>query len=729
MIDNARRYQELGWNIFPIKENEKAPAIPNGFRGATNDIKIIEGWWSKTAYNIGLRLDGLCVIDIDTHGSVNGYASLTEFDMPSTVTASTPSGGRHYYFKDKHGVSRKTGFRPGIDRLTNGYVILPESTHPNGGKYEWMKDRSPWDLEIADLPDAFRENKTPTPWSAPLPKPTPTQKKDIKDRAILYVQNCEPAVMGMSGHNQLIYAASALVNGFDLSDQEAINILWNHYNPMCSPPWDQANPSDRKDFERKVIEARKTCMKPRGWLIGEERPEVSPDPLGERIQKALLQNLENKTTKKAEKFEVPIQLDADKPKVIFEKMPPLIKETADWIDSKSIVLQPWITLGSLLPMFGAILGKKYSFLGNRSNINVITAAPSSSGKENARKRIRELLEAAQLDDVLGGEDPTSDTAILRVVKEKERVLYLWDEIGHLFANTKSDKSATHLKAIVPTLMKLYSAAGGTYGGKDYAQQKDSIVKIKDPHCCFYGTTTPGMLYKAFDGEDADSGFMGRILFFLTDEEPEPTLGFNTNPPPQALVDKIAEVGRYIPINPEAEGLLKNSDKDEILNSLVKEIPISNDAYSLLEQYLKKMHNFKVKEAEGPLKALVGKSFEQMCRLCIIACVCSHKKEIDYDCVDWSCSLVEYLVNQIVDISRQRLDSNDFKDKARKVFAYIQKKDGGNGVPHSIILRNLSFLNNTNELANIRKHLEDSELIVTTHKGRGISYFVNTMITQ
>ena len=137
-----------------------------------------------------------------------------------------------------------------------------------------------------------------------------------------------------------------------------------------------------------------------------------------------------------------------------------------------------------------------------------------------------------------------------------------------------------------------------------------------------------------------------------------------------------------------------------------------------------MYERKKAEAEGPLKGLVGKSYEMMLRMSIIACGASEKDKIDEDCVEWACALVEYLTMECLTVSRQKLDSNDFKDKAMKIYEYIKKRDKGDGVKHSLILQNISMISSANELHNIRKHLEESELIQTKMIGRGIKYYAS-----
>ena len=75
---------------------------------------------------------------------------------------------------------------------------------------------------------------------------------------------------GSGGHNTLLRVAKAIVQGFDVSEDQAFRLLAEEYNPRCAPPWNLGEPGELKDFRRKVSEANKLpCDSPRGWLRDE----------------------------------------------------------------------------------------------------------------------------------------------------------------------------------------------------------------------------------------------------------------------------------------------------------------------------------------------------------------------------------------------------------------------------------------------------------------------------
>ncbi len=153
-----------GLEIFPCMRNKKNPLTANGFKDASSDEQVINGWWDKyPGANIGLptgKVNNLVVVDVDVKNDAGGMDSLQqlleecgEFD---TKVVRTPSGGLHYYFsypQDEEIIKCRTNLRPGIDiRADGGYVVAPGSSI-DGNAYEF-EDK---DKKIAELPQKLLE--------------------------------------------------------------------------------------------------------------------------------------------------------------------------------------------------------------------------------------------------------------------------------------------------------------------------------------------------------------------------------------------------------------------------------------------------------------------------------------------------------------------------------------------------------------------------------------------
>lgn len=175
-LDVALSYISKSWPVFPCRSGDeeavdrvtgqtkydpetgevevlkvKTPITDNGFKAATRFAHIIRRWWqdnptAMVGVPTGERI-GAWVLDIDPrHDGHNTLVALEqEYEpLPSTLTATTASGGKHYYFRHVQGVRNRGNLGPGIDvRGDGGYVIAPGSVTAAGGKYEWDNDLSP----------------------------------------------------------------------------------------------------------------------------------------------------------------------------------------------------------------------------------------------------------------------------------------------------------------------------------------------------------------------------------------------------------------------------------------------------------------------------------------------------------------------------------------------------------------------------------------------------------
>ena len=280
-METALDYASKGWKVFPLTPKTKIPRRGSkGVDDATTDVMAIRRWWSENpAYNIGLATGyGFFVIDIDGE---EGSRSLTGMEsrlgaLPETLEVQTPNNGRHLYFETKKEIRNKQSLFPGIDiRGMGGYVVAPPSVLENGRQYHWAFGEN---ISIAPLTSNWIKEINPekklAPWEQIAPSPVPRKNfieisgSPVIDRAKKYLLEIPPAVQGSGGHSSLMWAARAMVSGFNLDKETALDLLWNDFNPRCIPRWDPTNPVDKKDFERKVLQALKTpCDKPNGWLL------------------------------------------------------------------------------------------------------------------------------------------------------------------------------------------------------------------------------------------------------------------------------------------------------------------------------------------------------------------------------------------------------------------------------------------------------------------------------
>jgi putative DNA primase/helicase len=190
MLEAALSYAARGWYIFPaphdltVKKGLKSAKRSNGRRwGATRDAgEIRHDFFCWPDANIGIPTgdeNGFWVLDIDTKEghSADGFASLAALEarygkLPQTLSAQSPTGSIHLYFKWPADVVIKgttSEIGPGIDvRAKGNMVIAPPSVRAGMGTYKWTSN-----LAIADAPA----------WLIELTRERPT----IRERALATV--------------------------------------------------------------------------------------------------------------------------------------------------------------------------------------------------------------------------------------------------------------------------------------------------------------------------------------------------------------------------------------------------------------------------------------------------------------------------------------------------------------------------------------------------------------
>jgi hypothetical protein len=178
-LDAALEYARNGIPVFPCNPLDKKPLTARGFKDAVTDEAQIRAWWAKWPNAmIGAptgSASGMWVLDVDKDPvrNVDGMAALMKLiaqhgELPETLMAITPRGGRHLFFAWSNGIDirNSTGkLGRGLDvRGNGGYVCLPPSRRADGALYQWERNNA---NKVVDAPDWLTElvRKRPQGWA------------------------------------------------------------------------------------------------------------------------------------------------------------------------------------------------------------------------------------------------------------------------------------------------------------------------------------------------------------------------------------------------------------------------------------------------------------------------------------------------------------------------------------------------------------------------------------
>lgn len=225
LLSAALNYADEGHKVFPVKPNEKRPAVKNGLLAATDNHEQIKAWWSSMPdANIGIATgptSGFWVLDLDEKNGVSGSTSILGYDTDDaapTLTAITGSGGSHrlYQYPSDIEIKTRAGILPGVDvRGQGGYIVAAPSI-VDGKLYRWLNDAVP----IASAPQTIIDLVT----------------RPLALKPSSGVSAATEVLIAEGGRNDKLmrYAMTQLRRGY--SHDEVSELVHTANQQMCTPP-------------------------------------------------------------------------------------------------------------------------------------------------------------------------------------------------------------------------------------------------------------------------------------------------------------------------------------------------------------------------------------------------------------------------------------------------------------------------------------------------------------
>jgi hypothetical protein len=244
-----------GCKCFPCVPLGKLPATREGWHVATDDPAQIAEWQRINPdfnWAIATGPSGLFVIDVDPQG-LDYWHKLLERDhviceaVGKAFQVRTPRGGLHIYFRGEgpstasriaEGIDTRGGIRKDGKIISGGYVLLPGS-RTEKGSYEALPGGQILPLPAAVSAIVPERKKTDT---LGLSKnPDADQARNVSwalDLLKGYVANGRVSIEGRGGNSEAFKVAASILDKA-ISPAMCFDLLWEHWNPHCSPPWDE----------------------------------------------------------------------------------------------------------------------------------------------------------------------------------------------------------------------------------------------------------------------------------------------------------------------------------------------------------------------------------------------------------------------------------------------------------------------------------------------------------
>ena len=249
-------FAEQGFPIIRLKPGAKEPVSGAGWGAeATTDPETIKGWFKyHPDMNYGVTGgDHHVIVDLDIKAAANGEDALAEEAAKfgdygvyaETLTARSPSGGKHLFYRVDSATGNANRFPIAIDvRGKKGYVVgvgselVEDMCKPKDTPGSYTVEKK---AKIAAAPDWMRDYFRPADERAEQADVAlyeldlPTNMKRARD----FLERREIATEG-SGGNEQTYVTFCKLKDFGLSLEKAVEIVCEEggWNDRCDPPWD-----------------------------------------------------------------------------------------------------------------------------------------------------------------------------------------------------------------------------------------------------------------------------------------------------------------------------------------------------------------------------------------------------------------------------------------------------------------------------------------------------------
>ncbi len=667
LLDAARSYTARGYHVVPIPVRSKAPVLT-----AWQELRLTEPELPQhfnCVGNIGLLLGEpsgwLVDVDLDCPEAIE----LAPRFLPPTLAVSGRLGAPHsHWWYICRGATTKKHHFPGTKRMiveirsTGAQTVVGPSIHPCGETYDWLTGepasvthealRAAVDALVAAVVE-----RTGAPPAAPPQLHTPTSIVSgdaVLRRAAAYLDAMPPAISGQGGHSTTFAAATAMVHGFGLDPDEALQLLLDRYNPRCEPPWSE------KELRHKVNEAAtRPHERPFGWLRDTNNTVEHND-----VDLSGILSLRTAPCVESASAQSPAPPDPGLLPPELLRMPGFVGEIMDFCLETAPYPNLVLAFCGALALQAFLAGRKVRDGGdNRTNIYLLGLAHSSAGKDWPRKINTRIVHEVGLSGSLG-ERFASGEGIQDALFKQPSMLFQTDEIDGMLQSINKAKDARH-EAIMSTLLTMYSSSNSVFPMRRKAG-KESPGVIDQPNLIIFGTAIPNHYYEALSERMLTNGFFARMLILEAGQR-----GNGQEPSIRDLPQRVIETARWWAEFSPGKGNLEH------WHPTPKVVEHTESAKRLLVETREEAESeyARAEEAQDAVGTTVwGRVSEQVRKLALLHAISANARApvIDVDAVRWARHLVMHQTRRMLFMAAGHVAENPFHAECLKLMKKLRE---------------------------------------------------------
>lgn len=654
----ARRYVTLGWWVLPLLPGTKQPfsrLVPNGVHGASNDLEVINRWWTAeptAGIGIAIMKSGLVCVDVDPRNG--GYDTMERLEsrhgkLYSDVLQLTGGGGEHRIFAAQLVSNLPGSLGAGVDLKADGYFCAEPSIHPNGRPYGWEASSDPLEgCMPSTLPGWVRDlARGPFAAAASIPATRLVDARQVAELrdALLLIPSDD--------YRQWVNFGNALVElgqaGFELWDE------WSQKSDKYDP---QGTTRKWRSFKPGAIQIESIFFAAQalGWVNPMSIPSL-PQPVAAPI------------------FPSPVAA-APSPAPVTLAPPGILGAVVDWVNATSRKPQPQFAIQTAIAFAATVLGRRFvTEQRNWPSLYLLNIGKSASGKEHAKWAVETLLEACDLQQLIGPASYTSSAGVLSALHDQPSHITVIDEFGKELEQA-SVKGNARAQSTMKSLIEVWGRCDGTMrpqGYSTFGMSASDAAKVKErsvrnPALTLLAMTTPDSFFDTIGSAAARDGFLNRFLIVESDIGRQASSMAARVPVPPGIVDWVQAM------HAASNGLV-NPSTSPSLSPVPVEVAMSREALELFANFDAECIAKMDEQDENGMAEMFGRTNETAMRLALVGALCDSQQApftVQGPHAAWAIQYVRHHAERTVQRLVTSVHDSEFEAAKQQVMQLLRK---------------------------------------------------------
>ena len=401
-------------------------------------------------------------------------------------------------------------------------------------------------------------------------------------------------------------------------------------------------------------------------------------------------------------------------------VPGVLQDVVNHYATTAIKPQPQFAVQAALAFGSVAMGRRWvTDQRNFTSLYFLNIGETGSGKEHTKSVLEDLLEEADLEELIGPAGYTSGAGVLSTLTKKPTHVSVVDELGRQL-KAAAAKGMQHKADALTAIMETFGRQDGVLRQQGYAtntmksSEAEKLEKVvKRPSLTLVGMSTPSEFMQAISGGDVASGLLNRFIIVKS----EIGVQMSQEKRSSSITDRLSKWAKE-----HAHAKVGDLDAGNIhdMPPHPVEVLFTPEAKQLLRTYEERLVTAIKKETGSGLEPMYNRSREVAMRLSLIIARSMGQEAIGVDAMQWSIDYVDHYAKQTIEMFRANMSEGPFEATCKAIYARIEKAGLG-GMTERELSRGVSAFANMDrrKRADVLDALQNDKGIECRDQNQGV----------